>query len=153
MTDMVKKGFTIIEMMIVIGIIGVLVSVVAFQFHGAQLRTRTAENSKRAHDIINSAEQQLALATYDRSYPDKRNVQQWQYFQNTLPSGSLDNLVTDMALLPSAEHPQRLLYLNCRDSNDQILGLIVQYWDYVEAKVKSITTGEVEASAGVSRCD
>ena len=53
----IKRAFTIIELLLILFVISSLMGIVIFQFQGAQNRARTAENTKRAHDIINSAEQ------------------------------------------------------------------------------------------------
>lgn len=130
--------------MLVLFVIITLAGIVAFQFHGAQNRARTAENVKRAHDIINSAEQQLGLAVVDRGYPDKRDNIKWQRFLEILPDASSQNISIDSSLLPSGSDPQRLQYLICLDGAAEIQGLKVKYWNYSDSKVDEITTGDVE---------
>lgn len=142
-----KRAFTIIELLLILFVISSLMGIVIFQFQGAQNRARTAENTKRAHDIINSAEQQIGLAVVDRGYPDKRDIVKWQRFLAILPEASAKNISTDSAIVPSGSDPQRLQYLTCRDETGEIKGIKVRFWNYSETRVDEIKTGDTEGAA------
>lgn len=142
---MKKHGFTLIELLIVICILGILATIVAFRYHGAQLRARTAENVKRSHDVINVAEQQLALAltSKDRTYPNKSDQAIWDQFLERVPAGSSRNLVTQNSDGPNRARPENLLYVMCTEdgSSSRIVGIIVHYWNYVDDRVDQLTSG------------
>lgn len=149
-----KTAFTLIELLIIVAIIGVIASMVAFRYHGAQLRARTAENNKRAHDVVNVAEQQIALATSrkERTYPDKRDSSKWQAFLELVPPGSSRNLSTDSTIEPSGARPELLQYIVCIEntgSDEIISGIKVRFWDHVNKKVDELTAGDV-ASVGLT---
>ena len=141
-----KRAFTIIELLLILFVISSLMGIVIFQFQGAQNRAHTAENTKRAHDIINSAEQQIGLAVVDRGYPDKRDIVKWQRFLAILPEASAKNISTDSAVAPSGSDPQRLQYLACHDETGEIKGIKVRFWNYSETRVDEIKTGDTEGA-------
>lgn len=152
-----KRGFTLIELLIVLIVIGVLVSLIAFRYKDAQLRARTAENTKRANDIINVAEQQIALALSgdERGYPDPRpnaygqKTEKWKKFLEMIPPGSARHLGDGAGWEPSGANPERLRYVACREGgagSDIISGIKIVFWDHVERKTSEVTTGEVKGS-------
>jgi type II secretion system protein G len=67
-----KSGFTIVELLIVIVVIGILAAITIVAFNGAQQRAR---DSRRLSDM-KSIEQALALYSLDNKggYPDCNNV-------------------------------------------------------------------------------
>lgn len=132
-----KPGFTLIEMMLVLAVIATLVVITAYSYNNAQNRARTSENIKRAQDIINMAEQSLALEIYGRKYPDKRSVE-WSSFKNSLPDAAQRHISeTD---LPGTHNFQSLTYITCRNNDGDIAGIKVAYWDYVKHSVEYLKT-------------
>lgn len=62
-----KKGFTLLEMLIVLGIIAILLSVMTISFSAAQKKTRDAKRKSDLKMIQNAFEQYYAICGY--SYP------------------------------------------------------------------------------------
>ena len=144
-----KSAFTVVELMIVLIAVGILSTIVTVSFSAANRRARTAENVKRAQDIINLAEQNLVLGfSSQNKYPSKGprasiyNVS--DSFRNALPEAARANLsLTDA---PDGAHTERLLYMTCIDTDSEITGVKVAYWDYTTNAVNYTKTGETDGA-------
>jgi prepilin-type N-terminal cleavage/methylation domain-containing protein len=89
-----KKGFTLVELLTVIAIIGVLASIVVVSTSSAQVKSRDA---KRKTDINNVAQTLSMYYVQHRSYPLNPTPAQWgwsNYIGNTL-SAYMTNWPTD----------------------------------------------------------
>ena len=63
-----KKGFTLVEMLIVVVIIGILAAAILPRLQGAQAATRDAAREKGINDIVNGVEMYMAAKG---KYPDQ----------------------------------------------------------------------------------
>ena len=128
------RGFTIVELLIVIVVIGILAAITIVAYNGVQNRARTTQNDTNAREIANKAE--AYAADNNGAYPTVANL-------TGAPAGSSYQLCTTAAGViqseaPGSGTPTKVQYLNCGPNN----GYKVQAWDYTTgALATTIRTG------------
>jgi prepilin-type N-terminal cleavage/methylation domain-containing protein len=78
-----KKGFTLLELLIVISIIGILVTVAAASYTSSQQKARNSRRMSDMKAVQNAAEQYYSAQT-SPAYPDQNNLAS---FGTYLPQG------------------------------------------------------------------
>lgn len=164
MKKQIKKGFTIVELLIVIVVIGILASIVVVTYQGVQNKANTTAAEQNAREIINKAgaynavetvypeffELKLAKvgATDDAGNGGTRDVVEAKLgdktkglMGNTAPNGN------------SASDKSRIFYTVCTidgaNPGEKIrVGAVAQYFDYTENKAKTIRAGDTKDAGG-----
>lgn len=153
MTKTTKKGFTIIELLIVIVVIGILAAIVTVTYQGVQNRANTTSAAQNAREVAKKAE---AYNASKNNFP----LSAWDLINDTaaeFPAEAklgesvkklFDNVTdadTANAKKPEAANKTHIAYRPCAkttDTNyDSPVGAIIYYWDYEKAQVADTTNG------------
>lgn len=125
-TRKADRGFTIVELLIVIVVIGILAAITIVAYNGVQNRARTTEAQANAKEVQNKAEV-YAADTGDGVFPATGTA-----FEAiaTTDTAALSPKVEALmgTVLPSAGSPTLLIYQQCTAS-----GARVGYWDSAAA--------------------
>ncbi len=148
MTKTIKKGFTIIELLIVIVVIGILAGIVTVTYNGIQDRAKTTAASTAAKEVADKAKVFYAEQSI---YPTRAQLKAAQNADgDAVPTAALTSetntkLVSDAV---AADHKERLNYGLCNasgavaDANaGDATGAVITYWDYAGNATKTVTIG------------
>lgn len=154
MTKTIKKGFTIIELLIVIVVIGILAAIVVVTYQGVQNKANTTAAEQNAREVINKASAFNAVATV---YPtwDQLKVAKADATSELIKEAQLSEKVG--ALIgnndktidgTSKANKEAIKYTLCTDSasSNAPVGAVTQYYDYSNNKVKSVRAGETKGA-------
>lgn len=119
-----QKGFTIVELLIVIVVIGILAAITIVAFNGVQNRGRTSSAESAANTIIKKAEAANSLVS---SYPQTAAGFAANK-ESSLTGSGLEVVNTDITSAPS--EPGTVYIVPC--SGTAGTGGTVTYWDYAE---------------------
>jgi prepilin-type N-terminal cleavage/methylation domain-containing protein len=81
----VKRGYTLLELLIVIALIGILVTIAAVSYSSAQKKTRDSRRTTDVKSIQNALEQYYS--DHDGTYPDPSTVESDLQGGQYLPAG------------------------------------------------------------------
>ncbi|QJU08599.1 type II secretion system protein [Candidatus Saccharibacteria bacterium oral taxon 488] len=136
------KGFTLVELLIVIVVIAILAAISIVAYNGVTQKARDDERQSNARNLVNAA------ASYNSEKDKWPTVTEVSTF-NTIkvPKTVTDN--TD-ATAPDDGHKNHYGYEFCKDgatttNQDEATGVRVKYWkdvDYGTDHVKSFTSGK-----------
>jgi len=119
-----KQGFTIVELLIVIVVIGILAAITIVAYNGIQNRSKTAAAQSAANTVIKKAEAANSIAS---SYPTVAGTGTaagtFGANNESSMSGTGIALVADITAAPTA--PATVQYIACSGT-----GAKVTYWDY-----------------------
>ena len=117
------KGFTIVELLVVIVVIGILAAITIVAYNGVQNRAKATANNANAQEVQNKAEIYAADAG-NGVYPS--NGTTFKTFTDTSAlSSAVKTVLTTTA--PSASNPSGITYAPCPSSNPT--GAKIAYWD------------------------
>jgi prepilin-type N-terminal cleavage/methylation domain-containing protein len=116
-----EKGFTIVELLIVIVVIGILAAIIIVAYNGVQNRARTTEAQSNAKEVQNKAET-FNADEGNGSYPANSAALVASTGSAKL-STKVAGLIQDSAVTSAA--PTRIQYKRCTSNGAQIY-----YWDY-----------------------
>ncbi len=137
MSKNIKKGFTIVELLIVIVVIGILATITVVAYQGVQNRAKTTKAVTSARDILKKAD--VYNADND-SYPADEAA-----LKAATGVGALDsNLKTLIDKTPDADNKDGLEYTVCDNASGDHTGGKVTYWDYTDGQTKTVQTGTCE---------
>jgi prepilin-type N-terminal cleavage/methylation domain-containing protein len=127
------RGFTIVELLIVIVVIGILAAITIVAYNGVQNRARTTQNDTNAREIANKAE--AYAADNNGTYPTVANLTGaaagTSYQLSTTAAGVIQSAA------PTSTTQTKVQYLLCTGN-----GFKVQAWDYTTAALSTtIRTG------------
>lgn len=143
------KGFTLVELTIILAVFATIATLVVTGYLQAQKSGKTAENIKRATEIATAAENYLILTMPNRHYPTKTSlyndlVDEDKSFLDLFTSELRDLIsFTDV---PDINNKERLKFLNCFNHAGAIAGVMITYWDHNTSETKNVGTGRYEGS-------
>lgn len=163
MTKTIKKGFTIIELLIVIVVIGILAAIVVVTYQGVQNKANKTAAEQNAREVANKATAFNASAarfpkTLDELTKATSNI--GDASAKTYPEAKLSEKVSALVKTtgPTASDKTALLYQVCKKGtgvNEDFVGAQVIFWNHETNKAAEgneiIKAGETSGT-GVT-CD
>lgn len=137
MSKNIKKGFTIVELLIVIIVIGILAGIVVVTYQGVQNKARTTSAQQSAKQILDKAEVYNATMA---SYPADEDALINPVDENgdPLTTAQLNTaLIEALDGTPSATSKDKIDYAVCTGG----LGATATYYNYETNAAVTITTG------------
>lgn len=145
-----QKGFTIVELLIVIVVIGILAAITIVAFNGIQNRGKTASGQSAANTIIKKAEAANSVAT---GYPNTASGTGTGSFGANAESSLAGSGIVLAAISAAPTNPATVEYFVCATPANAAAR--VSYWNYTTgAKVQqdigaACTTWSTTAVTGV----
>lgn len=139
-----ERGFTIVELLIVIVVIAILAAITIVAYNGIQNRARTTEAAANAKEVLNKAETFNADATTANGnattpgYPTDSAA--LKAATGTAALSSKVNTLTG-ATAPASGTPTVIQYLPCPTTGSPKTGAKVGYWDYTTSAVVYLNAG------------
>lgn len=133
-----QKGFTIVELLIVIVVIGILAAITIVAFNGVQNRGKSASAQAAADTIVKKAEAANAITG---TYPQDAAGFSAQA-DSSLTGSGLTLVATAPGSAPSK--PATVMVVPC--SGTAGTGGVVTYWDYSGNAVKTKSYGQPTAT-------
>lgn len=141
-TYQTSKGFTIVELLIVIVVIAILAAISIVAYNGIQARARTSSAQSAADIIIKKAEAANSLRT---SYPVNTGTGAGGFGQDA-ESALTGAGVTLAAISAQPASPSTVEYIPC--SSVSGANAVVSYWNYqTNAKVSRTIGGTCTTAA------
>ena len=131
-----EKGFTIVELLIVIVVIAILATITIVSYNGVQNRAKSTAAQKSASTVRDKAEAYNAL---NSTYPvgAATSAAMTTTFNSTTESALTGTGVT-LAATPTAANGQTTVrYAGCSNG----AGYTITYWDYTAGTLSGTLTG------------
>lgn len=135
-----EKGFTIVELLIVIVVIAILAAIVLVAYNGIQNSARTAAGQAAANALIKKSE---AFNAEDGSYPIATT--DFDDYDSSDLAGS--NIIL-AALSAEPSDPDTVEYLPCTTPSGA--GAQISYWNYGSGAKVTTTIGETCTTSGTA---
>jgi prepilin-type N-terminal cleavage/methylation domain-containing protein len=149
-----QSGFTIVELLIVIVVIGILAAITIVAYNGIQNRAKTTTAQSAANNVAKKAEiyntEQSAypatFATLSGATPDKSYALTGVTFQ----SGAMSTApaAANTANLQICGHSGTTTAPASAAGITTTTGNIIGYWDFAAGQQKTVTTGTTSGSVG-----
>lgn len=146
MTKQTKsRGFTIVELLIVIVVIAILAAITIVAYNGIQNRARTSAGQSLANSVAKKVE---AFNAIESVYPtlDELKANTGAGTEKNAADAKLDNASAVIAPTLNADNAANggvVSYVQCTSTK----GGIVAYWDYQANKAVGIRTGDTGTAA------
>lgn len=134
-----ERGFTIVELLIVIIVIGILAAIVIVAYNGIQNQARTTEAQANAKEVQNKAE----IFNADQGngqYPADAAALK-AATGNAALSTKVNNLMQAAGTAPSTSNPTWIGYAPCPASGTPKTGGKISYWSYSSNTVVYVNVG------------
>ena len=139
-----QQGFTIVELLIVIVVIGILAAITIVAYNGVQNRAKASSAKSAANTVIKKAEAYNADDTSPTTGYPVLPSQLANATASTLYGLAGSASFSDAATLPTTEpsKPSELLFYGCTNT-----GLQIAYWDYASTATNKWVTMSTGAPA------
>lgn len=136
-----QKGFTIVELLIVIVVIGILAAITIVAFNGVQNRGKTSRAQSMAGDLVKKAEAYNAL---ESTYPADNTVFTAASSPDEVktPAGVTVNAAGATTTLNAGNGQTTVEYCAVGTT-----GAKISYWDYSEDEPVTVNTGTATGTA------
>lgn len=141
------KGFTLVELLIVIVVIAILAAISIVAYNGVTQKARDDERQSNARNLVNAAAS-FNASSEDDKWPKASDLSSYSTIKipATVISATDENP-------PTSDKKNHYGYIFCKDGGetknvDEATGVKVKYWKDVDAgttNVKEITTGKCSA--------
>lgn len=136
-----QKGFTIVELLIVIVVIAILAAISIVAYNGVTQRARDNERQSDARNIVNAVSAYNSEESKWLTTPQEVKSELAGYDTTKVPSEALDKVGGQV---PDAQNKDRYQFETC-STNNITTGAKISYWqDGVksgESNVKVVTAG------------
>ena len=135
------KGFTIVELLIVIVVMGILATIVIVTYQGVQDKANTTKNQSNATEVMKKAEAYNALNT---GYPADVSVFSADDADATVKlNDEVANLLKNSSELTGTtlegDARKNVYYSTCGTGDPT--GIKVQYWSYEKKQLEQVVAG------------
>jgi prepilin-type N-terminal cleavage/methylation domain-containing protein len=143
-----ERGFTIVELLIVIVVIGILAAITIVAYNGVQNRARTTTNQANAGELRDKAEVYSA-DTGNGVFGTAATLEGLAATDTAALSPKLKGLLNEVAptTLPASGTPTVISYHICGTT-----GAKIGYWDHVAAGVRYLAAGTAATDPLTSTC-
>jgi prepilin-type N-terminal cleavage/methylation domain-containing protein len=129
------RGFTIVELLIVIVVIGILAAITIVAYNGVQNRARTSAAESAANTVVKKAE---AYNADEGSYPDASTDLTGAADSETYALSGITFSGSDLAAAPS--DPNTVDFSVCPTTGTQT-GVEIGYWNFTTGARATKTAG------------
>jgi len=144
-----ESGFTIVELLIVIVIIGILAAITIVSYNGITKRANTASAQSTANAVISKAEVYLADGPTAK-YPSTLATLTGAGSDTTyrLTGATYNNLSTAPTSSNMVDYQVCGVGANYDAVKTAATGIIVRYWDYSTSSAVSVNAGQTSGTTG-----
>ena len=143
-----ERGFTIVELLIVIVVIGILAAIVIVAYNGVQNQARTTEALANAKEVVNKSEIYNA-DTGNGQYPATAAIIKAATGNSAL-SSKVNALIQATGSAPTSSNPTHIGYAPCPASGTPVTGAKISYWNYSTSAAVYLNAGS--ATGTTSAC-
>lgn len=130
-----KTGFTIVELLIVIVVIGILAAITMVTYTGVQNRAKTAAAQSDAKAIIDKVQ---IYYTEESNYPTATVLKAVPATSSAaITDDTLKGKIKEGETIPSPSDKDIYGYAMCTGNN----GVKVTYWDYTKGEAATVSDG------------
>jgi len=154
-TSFRQRGFTIVELLIVIVVIGILAAITIVSYNGVTARANTASAQAAAEVVVNKAELFNAdTSHYPYASTDLTTDATKSYFLSSTSvaftlSTTQPTSPNTVKMLKCGTTPNAL-QANIILANNNITGIRVYYWSYTTGNANSYFSGGNDSGSGVA---
>lgn len=128
-TNIKTKGFTIVELLVVIVVIGILAAITMVSYSGVTTKANLSANKANASSVVSAAD---AYFAENGTYPTSGNL--------SAGSVKVPSSITIIATVPTSAAPASITYVQAST------GYCVEYWDTVASAKATLATAGTGAT-------
>jgi prepilin-type N-terminal cleavage/methylation domain-containing protein len=150
-----ERGFTIVELLIVIVVIGILAAITIVAYNGVQNRARTTTNQANGQEIQNKAEV-YAADTGNGAFPTAAQLEGVAATDTAALSPKVKLLLDSSTAVLAATAPTSttttvISYAPC-PASAPFTGAKIGYWDHVNAAARYLSAGTAATDPLTATC-